>query len=95
MEYSPNIYFSRTYMIYTRSEVEPQFQELLEQEISSYDELLFWLSNADDLEAKLSNDFAKRYIAQTVDTSDRDAEKSYNDFLETIYPHWVNYSDKL
>ncbi len=95
MEYSPNIYFSRTYMIYTRSEVEPQFQELLEQEISSYDELLCWLSNADDLEAKLSNDFAKRYIAQTVDTSDRDAEKSYNDFLETIYPHWVNYSDKL
>ena len=78
-----------------RSLLDPQFQELLEREIDSYDEFIMWISNTDDLESRLSVDFAERYIAQTIDTKDLEAEKSYNDFLETIYPHRVNYSDKI
>lgn len=79
----------------TRHILEPQFQSLLDASPRSRIELLEWIAAIDTLEATIGQDFAWRYIAQTRDTSDQKAEASYKDFLQTIYPHWTTFSDKL
>ena len=82
-------------MSFTRTELEPQFQALLERTLLSYDDLVVWIKDCDSLDASLSVDFAWRYIHQSTNTADTQAESDYNDFLQTIYPHWITYGDKL
>ena len=82
-------------MSLTRTELEPQFQELLEIEISHLGELIEFIRRCDELDSRISVDFAWRYIAQTRDSSDVEVEQHYTDFLQTIYPQWITYSDKL
>ena len=49
----------------------------------------------DKFDSEISQDFAWRYIRQSTNTADKEAEENYNTFLKTIYPHWITYSDKL
>ena len=89
------IFYSSDLMSFTRTELEPQFQALLERTLLSYDDLVVWIKDCDSLDASLSVDFVWRYIHQSTNTADAQAESDYNDFLQTIYPHWITYGDKL
>ena len=82
-------------MSLTRTALEPQFQSLWDREIASYAELIVWIKDCDTLDSSLSVDFAWRYIHQSTNTADTQAEAIYTDFLQTIYPHWITFSDKL
>jgi oligoendopeptidase F len=82
-------------MITSRSEIKPQFDTLLAQEINSYEQLVSWIQATDDLDSQLSQDYAWRYIHQTVDTVDEEFKKSYLDFTQQIYPEWIRVSDQI
>gem|GEM_PF-3825682 len=81
--------------ITSRSQIQPQFDALLAQEINSYEELVSWIKAGDDLDAQLSQDYAWRYIGTTVNTADETAKQSYLEFTQEIYPEWMRISDQL
>lgn len=81
--------------ITSRSEIKPQFDTLLAQEINSYDELISWIKATDILDSQLSQDYAWRYIATTVSTIDEEAKQKYMDFTQVMYPEWIRVSDQI
>lgn len=66
--------------------LEPIFQELLNREIHSVEELEKWLRDKSELEAALEEDFAWRYIKMTCDTSNEELVKSFQYFATEIEP---------
>lgn len=81
--------------IASRSEVKPQFDALLAQEINSYEELVSWIKATDVLDSQLSQDYAWRYIGTTVNTIDEEVKQKYIDFTQVIYPEWIRVSDQI
>lgn len=75
--------------------IEQEFNKLLNKEINSLSELMFWISECDNLDSKIWQDYAWRYIKQTTDTSDELAKESYREFIQNIYPEWIVFSDKI
>lgn len=82
-------------MTLTRPELQPQFEQLLNTTLANQEALQDRIAQRDKLESTLSKDYAWRYIAQTRDTSDKAAQESYQDFIQTIYPEWIARSDTL
>jgi len=78
-----------------RSEVQPQFDAMLAQEINSYEDLVTWVKSSDTLDAQIGQDYARRYIRQTTNTADEAVKQSYMDFLQNIYPEWIKVSDLM
>lgn len=83
------------HILTNRSEIESQFLELLERNITSLTDLIKWIDDSDSIEAKLQNDFAWRYIHQTTHTNNEQYKSEYENFLQTIYPNWIQISDKI
>jgi oligoendopeptidase F len=75
--------------------IEPLFQQLLERDIGSPEELEQWLLDDSELMACISEERSERYIAMTCDTADKDKEQAYLHFLEDIAPRAKPYSHKL
>jgi oligoendopeptidase F len=72
-----------------------QFQTLLDQEIDSVESLLSWILSCDELDTKISQDYAWKYIRQTTNTVDQSAKKEYKEFLQDIYPERIKASDQI
>jgi oligoendopeptidase F len=81
--------------ITSRSEIKPQFDTLLAQEINSYAQLVSRIEATDVLDSQLSQDYAWRYIRQTTNTADEQVKQSYLDFTQQIYPEWIRVSDQI
>jgi oligoendopeptidase F len=75
--------------------LQPFFNDLLEREISSKEELLVWMQDRSELEAVISEDGAWRYIKMTCDTTSEEIREHYNYFIQQIAPEIAPYSDKL
>lgn len=75
--------------------LKPYFDQLLEAEINSEDELRTWFKQMSELEAVVSEDMAWRYIKMTCDTADETLAQAYEYFVREIEPHMAPYSDKL
>ena len=54
-----------------------QFDVLLAQDISSYEELVEWISLGDKIDSELGQQYAWAYIHQTTNTVDEEAKKIY------------------
>ena len=78
-----------------RVDIQSQFDALLEQDITSIEALIQWISDCDKLDAQLGQDYAWKYIRQTTNTIDEDTKQAYKDFLQDIYPQWIIISDKI
>lgn len=76
-----------------RSYYQTQFDALLSQDISSYEELVQWIADCDALDSELGLQYAWAYIHQTTNTADEEAKKVYWDFIQHIYPEWIKISD--
>jgi oligoendopeptidase F len=73
----------------------PFFDDLMNRELISLDELTQWMIDRSELESVLEEDFAWRYIRMTCDTSDEKILKAFEDFATNIEPKLAEYANLL
>jgi len=71
------------------------FNRLIAFEASSKEDGASWLKEISDLESSVSEDLAWRYIRMTCDTSNKEHEAAYLDFVQNIQPELAPLEDKL
>lgn len=76
-------------------DIAPYCEKLLAMPIDNVDDLEKFLRAESELEAVVSEESAKRYNAISCNSADPDAEKRYNDYLQTIMPKLAEYADKF
>ena len=75
--------------------IKPLFDELLEREPSSADELIEWLKDRSSLEGYLQEELGWRYIHQTCDTRNEEHRARLEFFINEIEPHLSEVNDLL
>lgn len=88
-------FLPESFKITTWEALKTYFNQLLQAEINSPDELDQWLKNRSELESVIAEDMGWRYIRMTCFTENEEYRKSYQDFVENIQPHMSPLSDKL
>ena len=73
----------------------PFFDDLMNRELISLDELTQWMIDRSELESVLEEDFAWRYIRMTCDTSDEKILQAFEDFATNIEPKLAEYANLL
>ncbi len=77
------------------SQVEPLFDRLEARPIDGVAELEQWLLDVSELNACLSQESSRRYVAMTGHTDDPALEKAWLDFIENIEPKWKERNNRL
>lgn len=77
------------------SDVAPYFDELAAREIQSAAELESFLLDLSELNALVSEEESRRYIAMTCATDDAEAEAAFTRYVEEIAPHLKEARDRL
>ncbi|MEO6219337.1 MAG: M3 family oligoendopeptidase, partial [Ginsengibacter sp.] len=75
--------------------IEPYLKELLERDINSKKDLEKWLTDMNELDAVINEDFSWRQIKMTCDTTDKNLEESFNFFCMEIQPKIQPFADAL
>ena len=75
--------------------LKPYYNDLLEREITSANDLQQWFQDRSELEAVISEDLAWRYIKMTCDTTDEQLRESYTEFVTQIQPEIAPFSNEL
>ncbi len=88
-------YIPKNFVVNTKEDVIPHFEELLSRELTSLNELKQWMSDSSELEAALSEDVCWRQINMTRDTENENYEKSFTNFMMHIEPHLKPFAHKL
>jgi oligoendopeptidase F len=88
-------FLDKSFKVTNWQALKPFFDNLLDREINSREELVAWLRDRSELEAVLSEDGAWRYINMTCDTTDDKIRDHFNYFIQEIQPEIAPYSDKL
>jgi oligoendopeptidase F len=76
-------------------DLKPYYEQLLTAELNSLKDLENWLLQRSELEAFVSEDLGKRYIAMTCNTADEKASEAYSFFVEHIQPEIAPLSNLL
>ncbi len=84
-----------TFKVTTWEALNPFFDQLLEREITSKEELIQWFKDSSELGAVVSEDMAWRYIKMTCDTENESIRDYFNDFVQNIQPQIAPVSDAL
>jgi oligoendopeptidase F len=79
----------------TATNLKSAFNQLIEQPIQNKEEFTQWLKDISDLESSVSEDLAWRYIRMTCDTTNKDHEAAYLDFVQNIQPELAPLEDQL
>ncbi len=91
----PRHFLPENFSVTTWEGIEPFFQNLLEREIHSIEQLEQWLKDISELEAVLSEDACWRQIRMTCDTENKELEAAFIFFMMEIQPKAQPYGDKL
>lgn len=75
--------------------LKPYYENLLNREIYSDEDLSKWFKDRSELESAVDEDAAWRYIRMTCDTLNEDKLKAYTFFVNEIEPQIAPYADKL
>lgn len=75
--------------------LEPFFNQLLEREVATVEQLEQWLRDRSELEAFVSEDLAWRYVKMTCDTTNKSLEEAYLFFVTEIEPKIAPLNDQL
>jgi oligoendopeptidase F len=71
------------------------FNQLISFEAKNKEEFTQWLKKISDLESSVSEDLAWRYIRMTCDTTNKEHEAAYLDFVQNIQPELAPLEDQL
>lgn len=77
------------------SDIEKFYEELLEAEFSSLQDLEKWLKNRSELSAVLEEELAWRYIKMNIDTTDQSLSDAFNQFITNVQPHIAPKENEL
>lgn len=77
------------------SDVQPYFDQLLNIEINSVQDLEDWMKKRSELESVIGEDYRWRYVDQSCDTNHAEKEAALNNFIKDIMPHWLQVSNEL
>jgi oligoendopeptidase F len=77
------------------TDLQPYFNNLLERNINTAEELKKWFLDRSELESVISEDMAWRYIRMTCYTENNEYLKSYQDFIQNIQPQIAPVADAL
>ncbi|OUV72845.1 MAG: oligoendopeptidase F [Flavobacteriales bacterium TMED123] len=75
--------------------IKPLFDDLVEREISSVEELERWMLDRSELGAVLEEDLAWRYIKMNIDTTDKALAEKFHFWIKEISPKTAPYTHKL
>ncbi len=76
-------------------EISRYFDNLLQRELKSVDDLHQWLLDRSEIEAALQEDLGWRYIRMSCDTANEEFSKSFNFFVGEIQPKISTVSNDL
>lgn len=76
-------------------DISTYYEDLLDREINTIDQLKQWLKDQSEMEAVLEEDLAWRYIRMTIDTTNEANANSYKQFVTEIQPQIAPFEDKL
>ncbi len=82
----PRLWLPASATLVTWDQIEPWYQQLLERSIDSPQDLELWLQHAGELNAVVSQEGVKRYIAMTCQTDDAERETAYLTWVREIEP---------
>lgn len=88
-------YLQEKFAVESWETLKPIFDELLERNITSVDELEDWVKDLSEVEAVLSEETAWRYIRMNIDTKNEEYEAAFNFMVAEIDPKAAPYSDKF
>lgn len=79
------------------NELEPLFQQLVDEagSLDSPGAIEGWLMRQSELGAVIDEEYSRRYIAMTCDTSSKEKETAYLHIIENILPKTKPYWDRL
>lgn len=76
-------------------DIEPSFKNLLDRPLSSKEDLEQWLKDMSELEAVITEDYCRRQINMTCDTTNKAYEEAFNFFCMQIQPRIQPYAFEL
>ena len=79
----------------SREKIKPLFEDLVEREISSVEELEKWMLDRSELGAVLEEDLAWRYIKMKIDTTANALAEKFHFWIKEISPKTAPYTHKL
>ena len=88
-------FVSENLLIDSWGKIKSLFNNLLEREISSVNDLEKWMLDRSELEAVLEEDMAWRYIKMNIDTTDKELGERFSFWIKEIAPKTAPYSHKL
>ena len=84
-----------TLKINTYDDLKPYFDDLISREVKSKEETEQWVKDYDMLSSYIGENFNRRYIRHTCDTTDESLKESYNFFIREISPKLQEVDDIL
>lgn len=91
----PRIFLPKDYTITQWEGLLPYYESLIDEDFQSIDEFELWLKKVSELDSVVSEDLAWRYIRMTCDTTNKEYEQSYLDFISNIQPQLTPLTDKI
>lgn len=79
----------------SRETVLPQFQALLDRQVTTLQELKDRIAQRDHLDCQLGDDYAWRYIQHSCFTEDEEKKRLFMHFVEDMMPERQRMSDQL
>ena len=76
-------------------DLQPFYENLIDREVNSVDDLRQWFLDRSELESYLSENFAWRYIRQTCDTANTGLINALQFFITEIQPKLSEYGNEL
>ena len=77
------------------AKLKPYYDNLLKRKIKSVDELERWITDRDELEAIVTEEFSWRYIRITRNSADQKAADLYQYAVQELAPRVSSYSNRL
>lgn len=88
-------FLPENFSISTWETLKPFFDNLLQRELGSLNDLKKWFADRSELESVISEDLAWRYIRMTCYTENKQYLTVYQDFIQNIQPQISPVSDRL
>lgn len=76
-------------------DIQPTFVDLLNRSLESAIDLERWIKDKSKLDARLSEEFAWRYIRVTCNSDDREAAQAFSHFVQQISPKVAELENQL
>lgn len=95
LERPKRLFLPEDFKITNWDTLKPYFDDLVERDINSSDELEKWFKDKSELSAVISEDAGWRYINMTRYTDNEENRNAYQYFVSELQPPMAPYSDKL